>query len=51
MFDMQKSAYVHTRSGVGHWDALTVGVWDLTAHPGLSLEVLLGRTMLPTVAR
>ena len=29
----------------------TVGVWDPTAHPGLPLEVLLGRTVLPTVAR
>jgi hypothetical protein len=28
-----------------------VGVWDPTAHPGLPLEVLLGRTVLPTVAR
>jgi hypothetical protein len=28
-----------------------VGVWDLTAHPGLPLEVLLGRTVLPIVAR
>jgi hypothetical protein len=28
-----------------------VGVWDSTAHPGLPLEVLLGRTVLPTVAR
>jgi hypothetical protein len=27
------------------------GVWDPTAHPGLPLEVLLGRTVLPTVAR
>jgi hypothetical protein len=32
-------------------DAPTVGVWDPTAHPGLPLEVLLGRTVLPTVAR
>jgi hypothetical protein len=31
--------------------APAVGVWDPTAHPGLPLEVLLGRTMLPTVAR
>jgi hypothetical protein len=29
----------------------TVGVWDPTAHPGLPLEVLLGRTVLLTVAR
>jgi hypothetical protein len=28
-----------------------VGVWDPTAHPRLPLEVLLGRTVLPTVAR
>jgi hypothetical protein len=28
-----------------------VGVWDPTAHPGLPLEMLLGRTMLLTVAR
>jgi hypothetical protein len=28
-----------------------VGVWDPTAHPGLPLEVLLGRTVLPIVAR
>jgi hypothetical protein len=28
-----------------------VGVWDPTAHPGLTLEVLLGRTVLLTVAR
>jgi hypothetical protein len=27
-----------------------VGVWDPTAHSGLSLEVLLGRTVLLTVA-
>jgi hypothetical protein len=32
-------------------DARRVGVWDPTAHPGLSLEVLLGRTVLSTVAR
>jgi hypothetical protein len=25
--------------------ALAVGVWDSTAHPGLPLEVLLGRTV------
>jgi hypothetical protein len=30
---------------------LDVGVWDPTAHPGLPLEVLLGRTVLLTVAR
>jgi hypothetical protein len=29
----------------------TVGVWDPTAHTGLPLEVLLGRTVLLTVAR
>jgi hypothetical protein len=29
----------------------TIGVWDPTAHPGLPLEVLLGRTVLLTVAR
>jgi hypothetical protein len=28
-----------------------VGVWGPTTHPGLPLEVLLGRTVLPTVAR
>jgi hypothetical protein len=28
-----------------------VGVWDPNAHPKLPLELLLGRTMLPTVAR
>jgi hypothetical protein len=28
-----------------------VGVWDPTVHPGLPLEVLLGRTVLPNVAR
>jgi hypothetical protein len=28
-----------------------VSVWDPTAHLGLPLEVLLGRTVLPTVAR
>ena len=28
-----------------------VGVWGPTAHPGLPLEVLLGRTVLLTVAR
>ena len=28
-----------------------VGVWDLTAHPGLPVEVLLVRTVLLTVAR
>jgi hypothetical protein len=28
-----------------------VDVWDSTAHPGLPLKVLLGRTVLPTVAR
>jgi hypothetical protein len=32
---------------VGH----RVGVWDPTVHPGLPLEVLLGRTVLPTVAQ
>jgi hypothetical protein len=32
-------------------EALPVGVWDPTVHPVLSLEVLLGRTMLLTVAR
>jgi hypothetical protein len=31
--------------------APSVGVWDPTAHPRLPLEVLLGRTVLPTVAR
>jgi hypothetical protein len=31
--------------------AAPVGVWDPTAHPGLPLKVLLGRTVLPTVAR
>jgi hypothetical protein len=25
--------------------AVTVGVWDPTVHPGLPLEVLLGRTV------
>jgi hypothetical protein len=30
---------------------LAVSVWDPTAHPGLPLEVLLGRTVLPTVVR
>jgi hypothetical protein len=29
----------------------TVGVWDPTAHPGLPLKMLLGRTVLPTVAQ
>jgi hypothetical protein len=28
-----------------------IGVWDPIAHPGLPLEVLLGRTMLLIVAR
>jgi hypothetical protein len=28
-----------------------VGIWDLTAHAGLPLGVLLGRTVLPTIAR
>jgi hypothetical protein len=28
-----------------------VGVWDPTAHSGLPLEVLLGRTVLLTVAQ
>jgi hypothetical protein len=28
-----------------------VGVWDPIAHPGFPLEVLLGRTVLLTVAR
>lgn len=28
-----------------------VSVWSLTAHPGLPLEVLLGRTMLLTVTQ
>ena len=31
--------------------ALAVGVWDPTAHPGLPLEVLLGRTVLLIVAQ
>jgi hypothetical protein len=31
-------------------DARRDGVWDPTAHPGLPLEVLLGRTVLSTVA-
>jgi hypothetical protein len=31
--------------------ALAVGVWSLTAHPGLPLEVLLGRTVLLTVTQ
>jgi hypothetical protein len=30
---------------------LPVGVWDPTTHPGLPLEVLLGRTVLLTIAR
>jgi hypothetical protein len=30
---------------------LPVGVWGPTAHPGLPLEVLLGRTVLLIVAR
>jgi hypothetical protein len=30
---------------------LPVGVWDPTVHPGLPLVVLLGRTVLLTVAR
>jgi hypothetical protein len=30
---------------------VTVGVWGLTAHPGLPLEVLLGRTVLLTVTQ
>jgi hypothetical protein len=38
------------RVGADRWDS-PVGVWDLTAHPGLPLEVLLGRMMLPIVAR
>jgi hypothetical protein len=29
----------------------SVGVWSPTAHPGLPLEVLLGRTMLLTVTQ
>lgn len=29
---------------------LAFGVWDPTAHPGLPLKVLLGRTVLPTLA-
>jgi hypothetical protein len=29
----------------------SIGVWDPTTHPGLPLEVLLGRTVLLTVAR
>jgi hypothetical protein len=40
----------HNRSTKLLW-ILGVGVWDPTAHPGLPLEVLLGRTVLPTVAR
>jgi hypothetical protein len=35
---------------VGHWEQ-GVGVRDPIAHPGLPLVVLLGRTVLPTVAR
>jgi hypothetical protein len=31
--------------------AAAVGVWDPTAHPGLPHGVLLGRTVLLTVAR
>jgi hypothetical protein len=33
------------------WAEALVGVWDPTVHPGLPLEVLLGRTMLLIVAR
>ena len=33
------------------WNAQGVGVWDPTTHPGLPLEVLLGRMVLPTVAQ
>jgi hypothetical protein len=32
-------------------DGGSFGVWDPTAHLGLPLEVLLGRTVLLTVAR
>jgi hypothetical protein len=32
-------------------DTPAVGVWGRTAHPGLPLKVLLGRTMLLLVAR
>jgi hypothetical protein len=31
--------------------APAVGVWDPTAHPGLTLEVLLGRMVLLIVAQ
>jgi hypothetical protein len=47
--DMQGEGSHHMQ-----WSPLitpTVNVWDPTAHPGLPLEVLLGRTVLPTVAR
>jgi hypothetical protein len=33
------------------WGTPAVGVWDPTEHTGLPLEVLLGRTVLPTVDR
>jgi hypothetical protein len=32
-------------------ESLVVSVWDPTVHPRLPLEVLLGRTVLSTVAR
>jgi hypothetical protein len=43
-----KSAISHT--GNPGFKSLAVGVWDPTAHPGLPLEVLFGKTMLLTVA-
>jgi hypothetical protein len=46
-------ASAQNRSGVLYSSSmvLAVGVWDPTAHLGLPLEVLLGRTVLLTVAR
>jgi hypothetical protein len=39
---------MHHRKHVG---MPTVGVWSPTSHPGLPLEVLLGRTVLLTVTQ
>jgi hypothetical protein len=45
--DHDPTGWITYRFGMGS----VVGVWDPTAHPGLPLDVLLGRTVLPTLAR
>jgi hypothetical protein len=50
MVSTQRSESMNRLVKKSHVDA-NDGVWDPTAHPGLPLEVLLGRTVLLTVAR